>query len=70
MTLATAAEALAPPPNIASSQTSPGSANSDQMGRVENDGAAALAQSQAALARGLEALSAEMAGLALSGMNE
>ena len=31
--------------------------------------AAALAQSQAALARGLEALSAEMAGLALSGMN-
>jgi hypothetical protein len=34
-----------------------------------DDAAAALAQSQAALARGLEALSAEMAGLALSGMN-
>ena len=33
------------------------------------DAAAALAQSQAALARGLEVLSAEMAGLALSGMN-
>ena len=38
----------------------------DQLG---GDAAAAWAQSQAALARGLEALSAEMAGLALSGMN-
>ena len=35
----------------------------------ETGTAAALAQSQAALARGFEALSAEMAGLALSGMN-
>jgi hypothetical protein len=39
--------------------------------RVElgRDVAAAFAQSQAALARGLEALSAEMAGLALSGID-
>jgi Phasin protein len=35
----------------------------------DDDVVAAFAQSQAALARGLEALSAEMAGLALSGIN-
>ena len=70
MKLVTAAEAMIPPPSIASPQTAPRSANSDQMRTVEKDGAAALAQSQAALARGIEALSAEMAGLALSGMNE
>ena len=68
--LVAAAEAMAPAPNIATPQTAPMSANSGSIGRLENDGAAALAQSQAALARGLEALSAEMAGLALSSMNE
>lgn len=35
----------------------------------ETGATASLAQSQAALAQGLEALSAELAGLALSGMN-
>jgi phasin family protein len=68
--LAAAAEPMAPAPNIAPLPPASNSANFDQMGSPENDGAAALAQSQAALARGLEALSAEMAGLALSGMNE
>jgi phasin family protein len=38
-------------------------------GNFAPDALAALAQSQAALARGLEALSAEMAGLALSGID-
>jgi hypothetical protein len=68
--LVAAVEAMAIAPNIAPLPPAPKSANFDQMGSPENDGAAALAQSQAALARGLEALSAEMAGLALSGMNE
>jgi hypothetical protein len=45
------------------------SPNPDFPGHFEGDAGAALAQSQAALARGLEALSAEMAGLALSGMD-
>jgi hypothetical protein len=47
----------------------PKSANRCDLGTSERNPAAALAESQAALARGLEALSAEMAGLALSGMN-
>jgi hypothetical protein len=68
--LVAAAEWMAPPPNIALLQPAPRNSNSEQMERLENNGAAALAQSQAALARGLEALSAEMAGLALTGMNE
>jgi hypothetical protein len=45
------------------------SATLDDLGTYGDAAVAALAQSQAALARGLEALSAEMAGLALSGMN-
>jgi hypothetical protein len=61
--------ALPPPPSIGSLPPAPKSANRDFPGHFEGDAAAALAQSQAALARGLEALSAEMAGLALSGMN-
>jgi hypothetical protein len=44
-------------------------ATPDVPAHFEHDAAKALAQSQAALARGLEALSAEMAGLALSSMN-
>jgi len=42
---------------------------SDDPARGGNDAFAALAQSQAALTRGLEATSAEMAGLALSGID-
>jgi hypothetical protein len=61
--------ALPPPPSIGSLPPAPKSANRDFPGHFEGDAAAALAQSQAALARGLQALSAEMAGLALSGMN-
>jgi hypothetical protein len=53
---------VAAPPKLAES-LSPD--NSTQFGR---DAFAALAQSQAALAQGLEALSVEMAGLALSGI--
>jgi hypothetical protein len=41
----------------------------DDFSDFGHDAFAALAQSQAALARGLEALSAEMAGLALSGID-
>jgi hypothetical protein len=41
----------------------------ENMGKSESGAAASLAQSQAALAQGLEALTAELAGLALSGMN-
>jgi hypothetical protein len=66
--LATAA-AAAPLPSLGALPPAPKSANPDIPQRFEGDAAAALAQSQAALARGLEALSAEMAGLALSGMN-
>jgi hypothetical protein len=43
--------------------------SSDAVLHFEPEAFAALAQSQAALARGLEALSAEMAGLALSGID-
>ena len=41
----------------------------DDLAHFSRDAFAALAQSQAALARGLEALSVEMAGLALSGID-
>jgi hypothetical protein len=61
--------ALPPTPSAGAIPPPPKSANRDFPGHVEGDAAAALAQSQAALARGLEALTAEMAGLALSGMN-
>ncbi|MBV8504303.1 MAG: phasin family protein [Alphaproteobacteria bacterium] len=61
--------ALPPTPSVGALPSPPKSANRDFPGHFEGDAAAALAQSQAALARGLEALSAEMAGLALSGMN-
>ncbi len=61
--------ALPPTPSTGSPPPAPKAAKPDFPGHFEGDAAAALAQSQAALARGLEALSAEMAGLALSGMN-
>ena len=64
-----AAAAAATTPSIGALPPAPKSAKPDFPGHFEGDAAAALAQSQAALARGLEALSAEMAGLALSGMN-
>jgi hypothetical protein len=67
--LAAAAATAAPTPSIGALPPAPKSAKPDFSGHFEGDAAAALAQSQAALARGLEALSAEMAGLALSGMN-
>jgi hypothetical protein len=66
--VATAAQA-APMPSIGPLPPVPKSANRCDLGRFEGDPTAALAESQAALARGLEALSAEMAGLALTGMN-
>ncbi len=66
--LATAATA-ALLPNVDRLPAAPKTANADFLGHFEGDAAAALAQSQAALARGLEALSAEIAGLALSGMD-
>jgi hypothetical protein len=45
------------------------SMSADNLAHFSRDAFAALAQSQAALARGLEALSVEMAGLALSGID-
>ena len=67
--LAAAAAAVTPTLSIGALPPAPKNANPDVPRHVEGDAAAALAQSQAALARGLEALSAEMAGLALSGMD-
>ena len=66
--VAAAAEA-ASTPSIGPLPPAPKGADPDDIENFKGDTAAALAQSQAALARGLEALSAEMAGLALSGMN-
>ena len=68
--LVAAAATTAPPPTIGPVQPAPTSANVDDTGHPDGDTTAAFVQSQAALARGLEALGAEMAGLALSGMNE
>jgi hypothetical protein len=45
------------------------SASSENLADFGREAFAAVAQSQAAVARGLEALSAEMAGLALSGID-
>ncbi len=67
--LAPAAAAVTPTLSIGALPPAPKNANPDVPRHVEGDAAAALAQSQAALARGLEALSAEMAGLALSGID-
>jgi len=67
--LVAAAATMIPPPSVAPLQPAT-SAKASGSGSFDHSGAAALAQSQAALTRCLEALSAEMAGLALSGMNE
>jgi hypothetical protein len=67
--LAAAAATAAPRPSIGTRPVAAKTANHADLAHFEGDAAAALAQSQAALARGLEALSAEMAGLALSSMN-
>jgi Phasin protein len=64
-----AAAQAAPTPSIGSLPLTSESSNSGDFGNFKADPAAALAESQAALARGIEALSAEMAGMALSGMN-
>ena len=67
--LVAAVATAAPTPSIGALPPQPKSTTPDFPGNFEGNAAAALAQSQAALARGLEALSAEMAGMALSGMN-
>jgi hypothetical protein len=59
----------APAPSIGPLPPASESAKPNNPGNFKADPAAALAASQAALARGIEALSAEMAGMALSGMN-
>jgi Phasin protein len=70
--LAVAAATVAPTPSIGALPPTPSIGAlpaPKRANQFEGDAAEALAQSQAALARGLEALSAEMAGMALSGMN-
>jgi hypothetical protein len=67
--LVAAAATAAPTPSVGPLTPAPKGANPAHLGSFGGDAAAALEQSQAALARGLEALSAEMAGLALSGMD-
>ena len=63
-----AAASMAPPSAGAPAAAAP-SASSDDFADFGRETFAALVQSQAALARGLEALSAEIAGLALSGID-
>jgi hypothetical protein len=63
---AVAALASAPLPSSAVAVPAAQRRAADDLG---NSAAAAVAESQAALARGLEAISAEMAGLTLAGMN-
>jgi hypothetical protein len=67
--LVTAAAAAAPTPSVGLLQAGQKTEAVDDSSKFETGAAASLAQSQAALARGFEALSAEMAGLALTGMN-
>ena len=62
-------ETVTSPPSIASLPKEAQSAYSNDLTHVGRNAFAALTQSQTALARGLEALSAEMAGLALSGID-
>jgi hypothetical protein len=65
---AAVAAAPAPQPEMAALASTAESASPDNLADFGRDAFSALAQSQAALARGLEALSVEMAGLALSGI--
>jgi Phasin protein len=67
--LEAAAATAAPSPSIGALSPAPKSAPFDDLDNLGHNAAEALGQSQAALARGLEALSAELAGLALSGMS-
>lgn len=68
LNLATSATSVSPPGTSAVAEAMK-SKSPDDFVYFGRDAFAALAQSQAALARGLEALSAEMAGLALSGID-
>jgi hypothetical protein len=63
-----AAPSTAPPSVKALADTARGT-SSDYLGDFGSEAFAALVQSQTAMARGLEALSAELAGLALSGID-
>jgi phasin family protein len=63
-----AATSMAPPSVEARAETVK-SASSENLGDFGREAFAALVQSQTAVARGLEALSAELAGLALSGID-
>jgi len=63
------AGAGAPPPNVGALARAAKRVSPDERAQFAHDAFAALAQSQAALTRGLEALSAEMTGLALSGID-
>ena len=57
------------PPGVEALVGSAGRASSEDLADLGRDTFAALVQSQTAMARGLEALSAELAGLALSGID-
>jgi hypothetical protein len=59
----------APQPSITIPASAATSSTPNEIAHFNRDALAALSQSQAALARGLEALSAEMAGMALSGID-
>jgi hypothetical protein len=58
-----------PSPSVRTLTKTAKTASADELACFGRDAFGALAQSQAALARGLEALSVEMAGLALSGID-
>ena len=60
---------LALPPNVNSLPSAAASPSPKELVHSGRDAFAALVQSQTALARGLEAMSVEMAGLALSGID-
>jgi hypothetical protein len=66
---AAGAATSAPQPGVAAIAKAAKSPSADDLAHLGRDALAALAQSQSALARGLEALSVEMAGLALSGID-
>jgi hypothetical protein len=57
------------PPSVKALVHTAKSASSEDLAEFGSEAFAALVQSQTAMARGLEALSAELAGLALSGID-
>ena len=65
----TAADRVTPAATLVSTLKATKGASPEEFGDFSRDALAALAQSQAALARGLGAMSAEMAGLTLSGID-